>query len=220
MTEPTTAPAETSSHPVLMECRGTVAPITLNRPAAMNAVNAGLSRALGAAMAELAADPDLRVGVVTGAGSQLLTAGRQTLRYTLQLADGHILPNTRLSARWRLTVDNDVETGPRASVLYSDTGFDWQTRTGSLVRIHWYQGGDAFGKRALDIAEKGVRQAEAKSPANQATRSLRAPAITLPPPACSGPRMSALLVPSRKASQMPARVWSQLLNARIAGTNP
>ena len=68
MTEPTTAPAETSSHPVLMECRGTVALITLNRPAAMNAVNAGLSRALGAAMAELAADPDLRVGVVTGAG--------------------------------------------------------------------------------------------------------------------------------------------------------
>src|SRR5438034_30631 len=51
-----------------MECRGTVALITLNRPAAMNAVNAGLSRALGAVMAELAADPDLRVGVVTGAG--------------------------------------------------------------------------------------------------------------------------------------------------------
>ena len=57
MTEPTTAPAETLSHPVLMECRGTVALITLNRPAAMNAVNAGLSRALGAVMAELAADP-------------------------------------------------------------------------------------------------------------------------------------------------------------------
>lgn len=87
-------------------------------------------------------------------------AGRQTLRYTLELADGHILPNTRLTARWRLTFNDETQTSPAVSVLYADTRFDWQTRTGSLVRIHWYQGGDAFGRRALDIAEKGVQQAE------------------------------------------------------------
>jgi crotonobetainyl-CoA hydratase len=53
---------------VLLERRGHVAVITLNRPTAMNAVNAALSQALGDAMAELAGDDHLRVGVVTGAG--------------------------------------------------------------------------------------------------------------------------------------------------------
>jgi crotonobetainyl-CoA hydratase len=47
---------------------GAVALITLNRPAAMNAVNQEMSRAVGTALAELAADPRLRVGVITGAG--------------------------------------------------------------------------------------------------------------------------------------------------------
>ncbi|MFI5627742.1 crotonase/enoyl-CoA hydratase family protein [Nocardioides sp. NPDC051685] len=68
MNEPSMAPAETSNEPVLVERRGAVALITLNRPAAMNAINADLSRALGAAIAEFAADPDLRVAVLTGAG--------------------------------------------------------------------------------------------------------------------------------------------------------
>jgi len=53
---------------VLVERRGAVAVITLNRPGSMNAVNAALSRALGDALAELADDPGLRVGIVTGAG--------------------------------------------------------------------------------------------------------------------------------------------------------
>jgi crotonobetainyl-CoA hydratase len=56
------------SSEVLLERRGPVALITLNRPTAMNAVNAALSEALGEAVAELAEDPQLRVGIVTGAG--------------------------------------------------------------------------------------------------------------------------------------------------------
>ncbi|MET8872871.1 crotonase/enoyl-CoA hydratase family protein [Nocardia sp. NPDC004604] len=47
---------------------GHIAIITLNRPEAMNAVNAALSTAVGAALEELAADRELRVGVITGAG--------------------------------------------------------------------------------------------------------------------------------------------------------
>lgn len=53
---------------VVLERRGHVALITLNRPAAMNAVNASMSRALGDAMSELASDDRLRAAVVTGAG--------------------------------------------------------------------------------------------------------------------------------------------------------
>lgn len=51
-----------------LERRGPVAVITLNRPDAMNAVDSALSAAVGAALEELAGDPELRVGVITGAG--------------------------------------------------------------------------------------------------------------------------------------------------------
>jgi hypothetical protein len=87
-------------------------------------------------------------------------AGRQTLRYRLLIADGHVSPNTRLTARWRLTEGVATATGPAASVLYADTRFDWKSRTGDIVRIYWYQGDDAFGRRALAIAEAGVAKAE------------------------------------------------------------
>ncbi len=53
---------------VIFERIGHVALITLNRPDAMNAVNSALSVGLGNALAELAADKELRVGVITGAG--------------------------------------------------------------------------------------------------------------------------------------------------------
>ena len=51
-----------------VERLGSVALITFNRPQARNAVNAAMSTAVGEAIAELERDPDLRVGVLTGAG--------------------------------------------------------------------------------------------------------------------------------------------------------
>ena len=45
-----------------------VAVITLNRPAALNAVNAALSTAVGEGLEAAAADPEVRVVVITGAG--------------------------------------------------------------------------------------------------------------------------------------------------------
>jgi crotonobetainyl-CoA hydratase len=51
-----------------LERHGNTALITLNRPEALNTVNAEVSAAVGAALEEFAADPDLRVAVVTGAG--------------------------------------------------------------------------------------------------------------------------------------------------------
>ncbi|MDT7702352.1 MAG: hypothetical protein QOJ30_4677 [Pseudonocardiales bacterium] len=50
------------------ERRGHVGLLTLNRPRAMNAVNAALSRAAGDALAAAAADDDVRAVVITGAG--------------------------------------------------------------------------------------------------------------------------------------------------------
>jgi enoyl-CoA hydratase len=53
---------------VLVERRGAVQLITINRPEARNALNAAVARGVAAAVDELDADPDLRVGVLTGAG--------------------------------------------------------------------------------------------------------------------------------------------------------
>lgn len=56
------------SDEVLLERRGRVLIITINRPEARNAVNAVVSRGLADAVDELDADADLSVGVLTGAG--------------------------------------------------------------------------------------------------------------------------------------------------------
>ncbi|MEV6810833.1 crotonase/enoyl-CoA hydratase family protein [Micromonospora sp. NPDC051296] len=57
-----------SSEPAQLEVRDGVAVVTLNRPAALNAVNADLSRAVGDAVTTAEADPRIQVIVLTGAG--------------------------------------------------------------------------------------------------------------------------------------------------------
>lgn len=56
------------SEAVLTERRGGVLVITLNRPEAKNAVNAELANGVAAAMDQLDSDPELAIGVITGAG--------------------------------------------------------------------------------------------------------------------------------------------------------
>lgn len=59
---------EADERPATLRREGHVAVITLNRPRAMNAINAAMSLAVEDAINELADDPQLRVGVLTGAG--------------------------------------------------------------------------------------------------------------------------------------------------------
>jgi enoyl-CoA hydratase len=53
---------------VLSERRGRVLLITINRPDQRNAVNAAVAQGIAAALDQLDRDPDLSVGVLTGAG--------------------------------------------------------------------------------------------------------------------------------------------------------
>ena len=57
-----------ASAPVLVERSGPVLVITIDRPERRNAVNQAVALAIAAALDELDADADLRVGIVTGAG--------------------------------------------------------------------------------------------------------------------------------------------------------
>lgn len=90
-------------------------------------------------------------------------AGRREVEHGLLIGtDGHLVPNTPITARWRL-VPADRETpaavGPPVDVLYEDTRFDWRTLSGDLVRLHWYEGSEGFGRRALAIGEEAVEEA-------------------------------------------------------------
>lgn len=66
---------ETDAGTVLSERRGHVALLTLNRPEAMNSVNQELAVALGEALAQADADPEVRAIVLTGAGERAFCAG-------------------------------------------------------------------------------------------------------------------------------------------------
>ncbi len=82
------------------------------------------------------------------------------LDWTFDASTGGLLANTRVAARWRVTqADGTVDVGPQVTATYADTRFDWRTRSGSIVRIHWYEGGDAAAERALETGEKAIEKA-------------------------------------------------------------
>ena len=91
-------------------------------------------------------------------------AGSSTLTYRLDPADGHILANTPMVARWRLIAADDptdVQLGPEVRTTYLDDRFTWKTQTGGIVTVHWVEGSDAFGKRALKIAQDAIAEGSA-----------------------------------------------------------
>ncbi|MFC0590108.1 enoyl-CoA hydratase-related protein [Novosphingobium aquiterrae] len=60
---------------ILVEQRGAVTLITLNRPASLNALNSGVLEELITAFAAFEADPTQRCAVLTGAGEKAFAAG-------------------------------------------------------------------------------------------------------------------------------------------------
>jgi len=65
----------TLSEPVLVERKGNVALVTLNRPEAMNAINTEMAQSLSRVFSELDSDDETRVIVLTGAGEKAFSAG-------------------------------------------------------------------------------------------------------------------------------------------------
>ena len=87
-------------------------------------------------------------------------AGDHVLSYRRPTPEGSIFPKTRVELGFRLTLDDgQVIDGPPSNVLYEDDRYAWQTLEGELVRVHWYKGNDAFGRRALSVGEQGVADA-------------------------------------------------------------
>lgn len=66
---------ETVPAAVLVERRGNVMVVTINRPEARNAVNGAVSAGVGDALAQAQSDPEVRAVVLTGAGDKSFCAG-------------------------------------------------------------------------------------------------------------------------------------------------
>lgn len=87
------------------------------------------------------------------------SSGSTTLRHTVVASDIHLYPNTPVAVRWRITTSGVAVLGPEVKTVFADARFDWKTVSGDLVRVHWYEGGAAFGERALRIGEDAMEEA-------------------------------------------------------------
>lgn len=74
--------------PVMLTRDGAIAHIVLNRPALLNAVNVPMAEALRDACSKIAADSDVRVVVLSGAGKAFM-AGGDLARFQAEPADAH-----------------------------------------------------------------------------------------------------------------------------------
>lgn len=85
-------------------------------------------------------------------------SGPASLTYVLDTPGGDLLPNTEVSARFRLTLaDGSVVLGPSTSVHYDDTRYAWKIIRGQFVRVHYTDGGVSFGQRAAKIGDDAIR---------------------------------------------------------------
>jgi hypothetical protein len=88
-------------------------------------------------------------------------AGTQELSYRLDTSGGgHIVPNTTIEATWAAIPQGggDPVLSSTETVRYGDTSQDWRTVRGDLVVVHWYEGDEAFARRALEIGDRAVKQ--------------------------------------------------------------
>jgi len=80
--------------------------------------------------------------------------------YAAELVQVGFTPaNTTLDYRFRVTVPSGVATGAGGTVTVVDDRFEWRTRSGDTITLHWYEGDDAFADRALRIGEDAIDQA-------------------------------------------------------------
>jgi enoyl-CoA hydratase/carnithine racemase len=74
---------------VLVEREGAILWITINRPASLNALNPQAHREVSAALDTFAAEPELRVAVLTGAGNRAFCVGSDLKSRAERNADDH-----------------------------------------------------------------------------------------------------------------------------------
>ena len=138
-------------------------PVVFGEPTSTSAFGTGLEFMQPVTLAAKAERVELLITTPGSIGPEVVpvpdtpAGGSSTLDYRLDLADGHVVPNTTFTGRWRV-VDETGKAwlGPVVRQTYVDDRFDWKTLTGAVVRVHWYDGTQAFGSKALKIGDDAV----------------------------------------------------------------
>jgi len=137
-------------------------------PTVSSSFQTGIAFSQPVTVSEPAGRVELLVTQASALGPQVIgvpnppLAGTTTLTDALTRDADFLLPNTKLTARWRLTAASDptkVALGPAITTTFADDRFHWKTEAGDLVTVHWVQGSDAFGQRALRIAQQAITDA-------------------------------------------------------------
>jgi len=84
---------------------------------------------------------------------QFIAGPSVTVDHTYELQGRYLKPFSRIEYWWTLSdAAGHRLTSPVQTFSYDDNRFPWQSLTGQGVTVYWYQGPEAFGQAALDIA--------------------------------------------------------------------
>jgi hypothetical protein len=73
---------------------------------------------------------------------------------------GHVPPNTPYRFTFRaVTADGERFSSPEGRHRVTDPRFPWRSLQGDGVTVWWYEGGEGFAQRALDVAEAAMAAA-------------------------------------------------------------
>ncbi|MGH2466619.1 MAG: peptidase MA family metallohydrolase [Candidatus Limnocylindrales bacterium] len=133
--------------------------VTFATPTASGRLGTPLTFSQGFAAAAAPARVELLTDV-PGEDTTLITpaavSGQGTYEATVSDPE-HILPNTTIRYRFRVVgADGSTTVGPSGSITIADGRYAWQTKLGSLVRLHWYAGNAAFAAKAVQIGDDAV----------------------------------------------------------------
>jgi hypothetical protein len=83
------------------------------------------------------------------------------LSHEWQMQQNGIPPGTHVEYHWSLTdsASNTFET-PRQTALALDPRFDWQTMEEERLAIHWYDGGQEWGRQMFETGQRALAQLE------------------------------------------------------------
>ena len=141
------------------------ASITFGTPTASSSFGTGIDFRQPYAGSGDFREVDIAITYPGGSGPDVVKVenpGTSSFDYQLDTSSGQLQPNTQLVAHFEVVLaDGTLATGPDIRVTYQDDRFTWQTKVGTIVRLHWYSGDDAFAQQALKMGEDGIAKAAA-----------------------------------------------------------
>ena len=80
-----------------------------------------------------------------------------TVSFTYDASQNVLPPFSTIVFWYQVTLnDNQTYTSTPIQFRYDDNRFTWRESASGLVKVHWYEGDDAFGQAALDAAGSGL----------------------------------------------------------------